>query len=118
MSSVPTALNSETPLDAAVRNVISLHPNIAIPVLSDGRVTGTVSMADVTSLGLGQNQGAGLTVSDVAQQVSTFAIEPDADASHAQELLNKRSIDLLLVFENGYLIGTISESDINRARNQ
>ena len=118
MSSVPTALNSETPLDAAVRNVISLHPNVAIPVVSNGRVTGIVSMADVMSLGLGQNQGAGLTVSDVAQRVSTFAIEPDADASQAQELLKKRSIDLLLVFENGYLIGTISESDIDGVRSR
>ena len=118
MSSVPTALNSETPLDAAVRNVISLHPNVAIPVVSNGRVTGIVSMTDVMSLGLGQNQGAGLTVSDVAQRVSTFAIEPDADASQAQELLKKRSIDLLLVFENGYLIGTISESEIDGVRSR
>ena len=118
MSSVPTALNSETPLDAAVRNVISLHPNVAIPVVSNGKVTGTVSMTDVMSLGLAQNQGAGLTVSDVAQQVSTFAIEPDADVSQAQDLLAKRSIDLLLVFENGYLIGTISEVDIERMRDQ
>ena len=115
MASVPTALNSETPLDAAVRNVISLHPNVAIPVVNSGRVIGTVSLSDVASLGLGQNQGAGLTVSDVAQQVSTFAIEPDADISQAAELLAKRSIDLLLVFDNGYLIGTVSESDIDRA---
>ena len=118
MSSVPTALNSETPLDAAVRNVISLHPNVAIPVVSNGRVTGTVSMADVTSLGLAQNQGTGLTVSDVAQRVSTFAIEPDADASQAHELLTKRSIDLLLVFENGYLIGTVAEDDIDRVNSR
>ena len=116
MSPVPTALNSETPLDAAVRNVISLHPNTAIPVVSNGRVTGTVSLSDVTSLGLGQNQGAGLTVSDVAQQVSTFTVEPDADISQAEELLAKRSIDLLLVFENGYLIGTVAEDDIERVR--
>ena len=118
MSSVPTALNSETPLDAAVRNVISLHPNTAIPVVSDGRVTGTVSLSDVTSLGLGQNQGAGLTVSDVAQQVSTFTVEPDADISQAEELLAKRSIDLLLVFDNGYLIGTVAEADIERVRSR
>lgn len=118
MSPVPTALNSETPLDAAVRNVISLHPNVAIPVLSNGRVTGTISMADVTSLGLSQNQGAGLTVSDVARQVSTFAIDPEADISQAEELLAKRSIDLLLVFDNGYLIGTISQDDIDRVRSR
>ncbi len=118
MSSVPTALNSETPLDAAVRNVISLHPNTAIPVVSNGRVTGTVSLSDVTSLGLGQNQGAGLTVSDVAQQVSTFTVEPDADISQAEELLAKRSIDLLLVFDNGYLIGTVAEADIERVRSR
>lgn len=118
MSSVPTALNSETPLDAAVRNVISLHPNTAIPVVSNGRVTGTVSLSDVTSLGLGQNQGAGLTVSDVAQRVSTFTIEPDADISQAEELLAKRSIDLLLVFDNGYLIGTVAEADIARVRSR
>ncbi len=118
MASVPTALNSETPLDAAVRNVISLHPNTAIPVVSDGRVTGIVTMADVTSLGLGQNQGAGLTVSDVAQQASTFAIEPDADISQAEELLARRSIDLLLVFDNGYLIGTVTEEDIDRVKSR
>ena len=118
MASVPTALNSETPLDAAVRNVISLHPNVVIPVVSNGRVTGTVSLSDVTSLGLGQNQGAGLTVSDVAQQVSTFAIEPDADISQAEELLAKRSVDLLLVFDNGYLIGTVAEDDIDRVRSR
>ena len=116
MSSVPTALNAQTPLDAAVKNVISMHPNTTIPVVNGGKVTGTVSMTDVTSLGLGQNQGAGLTVADVAQEVSTFAISPDADVSEAGDLLSKRSVDILLVFDNGYLIGTVSESDINRAR--
>ena len=118
MSSVPTALNAQTPLDAAVKNVISMHPNTTIPVVNGGRVTGTVSMADVTSLGLGRNQGAGLTVSDAAQQVSTFAIDPDADISQAEELLAKRSIDLLLVFDNEYLIGTISKDDVDRVRSR
>ena len=118
MSSVPTALNSETPLNAAVKNVISLHPDVVIPVLSNGRVTGTVSMADVTSLGLGQNQGAGLTVSDAAQPASAFVIDPNADISQAEELLAKRSIDLLLVFDNEYLVGTISKGDIDRARSR
>ena len=118
MASVPTALSSETPLDAAVRNVISLHPNVVIPVLNNGRVTGTVSMADVTSLGLDQNQGAGLTVSDAAQPVSTFVIGPDADISQAEDLLAKRSIDLLLVFDNEYLIGTISNDDVDRVRSR
>ena len=118
MSSVPTALNSETPLDAAVKNVIALHPNVVIPVLTNGRVTGKVSMADVMSLGLGQNQGAGLTVSDAAQPVSTFVIDPDADISQAEELLAKRSIDLLLVFDNEYLVGTISKGDVDRARSR
>ena len=114
MSSVPTALNANTSLDAAVRNVISLHPKASIPVIADGRVIGTVSMGDVISLGLGQDQGAGLTVADVAQTVSTFAIEPGDDVSLARELLAKRAIDLLLVFENGYLVGTVSKSDMER----
>ena len=118
MSSVPTALNASTPLEAAVRNVISLHPSTSIPVITDGRVTGTVSMGDVTSLGLGSSQGAGLTVADVAQPVTTFSIEPDADVALAREILVRRSIDLLLVFENGYLIGTVSESDIDSVAGQ
>ena len=113
MTLVPTALNAGTPLDAAVRNVISLHPDISIPVISDGRVIGTISMSDVTRLGLGQNQGADLTVADVAKPASAFTIERDADVSEAHELLNDRSIDLLLVFENGHLLGTVSEEDLS-----
>ena len=118
MSSVPTALNANTPLDAAVRNVISRHPDSGIPVITNGQVTGTVTMGDVVSLGLSQSQGAGLTVADVAQPVSTFAIEPQADVSLAEEILSKRAIDLLLVFENGYLIGTVSKTDLETRRDR
>ncbi len=113
MSKVPTALSASTPLDAAVRNVISLHPDMAIPVIANGRVTGTVSMPDVNSLGLSQNQGAGLTVADAAQPAASFSIEPDADVSVAQELLARRSIDLLLVFESGHLVGMVREDDLS-----
>ena len=112
MSGVPTALNASTPLDAAVRNVISLHPMTPIPVVDGGRITGVISLQDVTSLGLSQNQGIGLTVADVARQVSTYVIDPDSDLSLARQLLARRGIDLLLVFENERLSGTVSPSDL------
>ena len=116
MTSVPTALSATTPLDAAVRNVISRHPDTVIPVITDGRVTGTVTMSDVVSLGLSQSQGTGLTVADVAQPVSTFVIEPATDVSLAEQILAKRAVDLLLVFENGYLVGTVSKTDLETRR--
>ena len=116
MSPVPAALNADTPLDAAVRKVISFYPSADIPVIDGGRVTATVSMSDITSLGLNQNQGAELRVSDVARPVSTFSIEPDTDLSHALALLTKRGVDLLLVFENGALIGTVSQTDLRTTR--
>ena len=112
MSMVPTALNASTPLDAAVRNVMSLHPMTPIPVVDGGRITGVISLQDVTSLGLSQNQGIGLTVADVARQVSTYVIDPDSDLSLARQLLARRGIDLLLVFENERLSGTVSPSDL------
>ena len=52
MTSVPTALSAATPLEAAVRNVLSRHPDTDIPVIEGGRVTGVASMRDVQSLGL------------------------------------------------------------------
>ncbi len=116
MMSVPTALSASTPLDAAVRNVLSRHPDTNIPVIDGGRVTGVASMRDVQSLGLSANQGIGLTVADVARSVSTFAIDPDADISSARELLARRGIDLLLVFENDYLLGTISTENLEGRR--
>ena len=112
MTSVPTALSASTPLDAAIKNVLSRHPDIDIPVIDGGRVTGVASMRDVQSLDLSANQGIGLTVADVARPVSTFVIDPDADISSARELLAKRGIDLLLVFQNEYLLGTISPTDL------
>ena len=112
MTSVPTALSASTPLDAAVRNVLSRHPDTDMPVVDGGRVTGVASMRDVQSLGLTANQGVGLTVADVARPVSTFVIDPDADISSAYELLAKRGIDLLLVFQNEYLLGTVSPADL------
>ncbi len=118
MSAVPTALNASTPLDAAVRNVLSIRPDISIPVITNGRVTGMISMRDVATLGLTQNQGSGLTVADVAHNVSTFAIEPDADLSVARQLLSRRGIDLLLVYENGYLMGTVSQSNLTDGHQQ
>ena len=118
MSAVPTALNASTPLDAAVRNVLSIRPEISIPVITNGRVTGMISMRDVATLGLTQNQGSGLTVADVAHNVSTFAIEPDADLSVARQLLSRRGIDLLLVYENGYLMGTVSQSNLADSHQQ
>ena len=75
-------------------------------------------MLDVQSLGLSANQGVGLTVADVARPVSTFVIDPDADISSARELLAKRGIDLLLVFENDYLLGTVSSVDLEGMRGQ
>ena len=114
MTRVPTALSASTPLAAAVRNVLSQHPDIDIPVIDSGRVTGVASMRDVQSLGLGPNQGTGLTVSDISRPVSTFVIDPNADVSSARELLAKRGIDLLLVFENDYLLGTVSTADLDR----
>lgn len=116
MTSVPTALNASTPLDAAVNNVLSRHPHIDIPVIDSGRVAGVTSMGDVQSLGLNANQGVGLTVLDVTRSVSTFVIDPNADVSSARELLTKRGIDLLLVFENDYLLGTVSPADIDAMR--
>ena len=75
-------------------------------------------MQDVQSLGLSANQGVGLTVSDVTRPVSTFVIDPNADISAAQDLLAKRGIDLLLVFENDYLLGTVSTADLEDRRSQ
>ena len=118
MTTVPTALSAVTPLDAAVRNVLSRHPDTDIPVVDGGRVTGVASMQDVQSLGLSANQGVGLTVSDVTRPVSTFVIDPNADISAAQDLLAKRGIDLLLVFENDYLLGTVSTADLEDRRSQ
>lgn len=118
MTSVPTALSASAPLDAAIRNILSQHPYTDIPVVDGGRVTGVASMRDVQSLGLSANQGVGLTVGDVARPVSTFVIDPDADISSARELLARRGIDLLLVFENDYLLGTISPADLDRMRRQ
>ena len=118
MTSVPTALSASAPLDAAVRNVLSRHPDTDIPVVDGGRVTGVASMRDVQSLGLSANQGVGLTVADVAHPVSTFVIDPNADVSSARELLAKRGIDLLLVFENDYLLGTVSSTDLDNMRRQ
>lgn len=118
MTSVPTALSASTPLDAAVRNVLSRHPYTDIPVVDGGRVTGVASMRDVQSLGLNANQAVGLTVADVARPVSTFVIDPNADVSSAKELLAKRGIDLLLVFENDYLLGTVSTADLDDRRGQ
>ena len=118
MTSVPTALSASTPLDAAVRNVLSRHPDTEIPVVDGGRVTGVASMRDVQSLGLSANQGVGLTVADVARPVSTFVIDPNADVSSARELLAKRGIDLLLVFENDYLLGTVSAANLEGMRSQ
>ena len=116
MTSVPTALSASTPLDAAVRNVLSRHPDTDIPVIEGGRVTGVASMREVQSLGLSANQGIGLTVADVARSVSTFVIDPDADISSARELLARRGIDLLLVFESDYLLGTVSPADLEGSR--
>lgn len=116
MTSVPTALNASTPLDAAVRNVLSRHPDTDIPVIDKGKVTGLASMRDVQSLGLSANQGIGLTVLDIARPVSTFVINPNADVSSASELLAKHGIDLLLVFENDYLLGTVSPADLDGRR--
>ena len=116
MTSVPTALSASTPLDAAVKNVLSRHPDTDMPVVDGGRVTGVASMRDVQSLGLTANQGVGLTVADVARPVSTFVIDPDADISSAYELLAKRGIDLLLVFQNEYLLGTVSPADLAERR--
>ena len=118
MSAVPTALNATTPLEAAVRNVLSLRPDVSVPVITNSRVTGMISMRDVTALGLTRDQGIGLTVADVAHHVSTFVIDPDADLSQARRLLTGRGIDLLLVFENGYLMGTVSRSDLENADHQ
>ncbi len=115
MSYVPTALSSSTPLEAAVRNVISHHPNTAIPVVSEGRVTSIISMEHVNSLELAQNEGAGLTVADAAHPVSTQVIGADTDISQARHLLRNRSINMLLVFENDRLIGTITWNDLERA---
>ena len=75
-------------------------------------------MRDVQSLGLNANQAVGLTVADVARPVSTFVIDPNADVSSAKELLAKRGIDLLLVFENDYLLGTVSTADLDDRRGQ
>ena len=116
MMSVPTALSASAPLDDAVRNVLSRHPDTDIPVIDKGSVTGIASMRDVQSLGLNANQGVGLTVADVARSVSTFAIDSDADISSAQELLARRGIDLLLVFEDDYLLGTVSPADLEDRR--
>ena len=118
MTSVPTALSASTPLEAAVRNVLSRYPDTDIPIVDGGRVTGVVSMRDVQSLDLSANQGVGLTVVDVARPVSTFVIDPNADVSSARELLARRGIDLLLVFENDYLLGTVSPADLDDMRDQ
>ena len=118
MTSVPTALSASTPLEATVRNVLSRHPDTDIPVVDGGRVTGVVSMRDVQSLGLSANQGVGLTAADVARPVSTFVIDPNVDISSARKLLAKRGIDLLLVFENDYLLGTVSSADLDSMHSQ
>ena len=116
MSAAPTALNASTPLAAAVRNVLSIHPDTTIPVINNGQINAVVSMREVRSLGLVQNQGDELTVADVAHPVSTYIVDPETDVFVAKELLSKRGIDVLLVFENGYLRGTVSPSDLEVGR--
>ena len=118
MSPVPTALNASTPLDSAVRNFLSIHPDTSIPVISNGSIKSMISLRDVIALGLTQNQGVGLTVADAAKPVSTSVVDAEADISVAHKLLNRQRIDLLLVFDNGYLKGTVSRSHLENPQKQ
>ncbi len=115
MTSVSMPINAAAPLEQAVQNVISRHPEVDLPVISSGRITGLVSMDDVNALRLDQNEGRGLTVSDIARRVRTFAVEPDTDLNSARRILTRGSTDLLLVFEDDYLIGMCTLGDIERA---
>lgn len=115
MSPAPTALNINTPLDAAVRNVLSHYPSNVIPVVSGGKVSGFITMQDVVSLGLVDGSQMGLTVADAAHTSSTLPVSPDVDVTQALEMINKRRVDRLLVFDGDRVVGSLGRAEISAA---
>jgi len=85
----------------------------ALPVVTDGRIVGLVSLSDVKHLP--EERWDGNTVGAIMTRPPLRTIEPDASVTSALEMLVAQDVNQLLVLDkDGTLLGMLSRGDVMR----
>lgn len=85
----------------------------ALPVAQDGRIVGLVTLTDIKKLT--ENEWSGNSVGAIMSGLPIKSIGPDAPVSKALEQIVDGDINqLLVVEEDGTLLGILSRSDVMR----
>jgi Zn-dependent protease len=107
----PVSVPSWLSVQSLVDDVIYRHHHKFYPVVDDGRLTGCVSIDDVTAIP--REDWRHRRVADIARACSVEnTIHPDADALDALHAMRRGGRSRMIVAEDGNLVGILSIKDL------
>lgn len=107
----PVSVPSWLSVQSLVDDVIYRHHHKFYPVVDDGRLTGCVSIDDVTAIP--REDWRHRRVADIARVCSVEnTIHPDADALDALHAMRRGGRSRMIVAEDGNLVGILSIKDL------
>ena len=107
----PVTVQSWLSVQSLVDDVVYRHHHKLYPVVDDGRLTGCVSLDDVS--GVPREDWRHRTVGDIARTCSIEnTVHPDADALDALHAMRRGNRSRMMVAENGSLVGILSMRDL------
>ena len=110
MDAAPQWIVPHVTVDALVSDHFLRRGVRACPVVEGGRLVGIVSLTDVKETA--QERWPLVTVGDIMTRDPLVQVSPDADLSEALRLLGERSLNQVLVTQDGRLVGLVSREHI------
>lgn len=103
-------VSPSTTVGQLVQNIFLERRRRAVPVTTDGRLIGMVTISDVKKLP--KERWPYTSIDAIMTPLPLFSVSPEDDLTEAMRLITRHDVNQLVVIRNDELIGIISRYDI------
>ena len=110
MSANRETVTPDTSVDLVVNGIVHRQYDRAVPVCSDGRLLGIITMTDIK--GLARDKWASTPVERIMTKTPLYTVSAEDPVSAALELLGKHDINQVIISGSGERAGILKRSDL------
>jgi Zn-dependent protease/CBS domain-containing protein len=112
MDRTPECVGPATPVESIVHESFIQRGRRALPVCSDDRLIGIVTLADVKRLS--QDRWRNTPVQEIMTRSPLLSVNENDDMNGALKILAKNGLNQIPVMGDGHLVGLLSRADVLR----
>jgi Zn-dependent protease/CBS domain-containing protein len=108
----PECVNPAASIEQIVHESFIQRGRRALPVCSEGKLLGIVTLADVKRIP--QDEWLNTPVQEVMTRVPVMSVSQDSDLNDALKLLAQNEVNQIPVMDDGQIVGLLSRADVLR----